>query len=333
MINNVVLCYNISMKEAEIKKFLIALQEAFFLFAPQKQGEILKVKEVKNIAEINWSGQIPFNSFKFLFFPFQEKLFGFSGGRLKEIAGQYPPVAAVNINVLDLKALTLYNEVFTNDVYYQRRRQKMFLIGYSADWPADYKKYKIFSSIQEEKILEHLVFDVFFIKQKNKQFKVYSGSEKGQALLEKLGLKEYQHLAFAGATAESGPEAHLLALKKKVENSQGKKIWNELDKICLACGKCSMICPTCFCFNLFDRHNPENLVRERLTTTCFYPDFSLIAGGHQPLKTVKDKIYFWYVHKFVRIPKEYGLPGCVGCGRCSQVCPVGIKIKEVIEKL
>ena len=51
------------------------------------------------------------------------------------------------------------------------------------------------------------------------------------------------------------------------------------------------------------------------------------------MDTVKKKIYFWYVHKFVRIPKEYKLPGCVSCGRCVKACPVGIDIFRNIAKL
>ena len=28
----------------------------------------------------------------------------------------------------------------------------------------------------------------------------------------------------------------------------------------------------------------------------------------------------WYLDKFEYIPEKTGLPGCVGCGRCSRVC-------------
>ena len=200
-------------------------------------------------------------------------------------------------------------------------------------WPDEYKKRKLFSHRFEEDILEHVMFDIFIAKHKNGKVKIYSGSEKGQLALEKYGIKNYSHIEFAGPVSEKGPDKKMLSLKKKMEGSFNKKIWNELNKTCLACGKCSVNCPTCFCFNIEDDNNPEKKSRNRKWGVCFYNDFSLMAGGHKPLDEVKKKIYFWYTHKFVRIPSEYNIPGCVSCGRCVRTCPVGIKIKTTFDGL
>lgn len=316
-----------------LDEFLSQLKERFFLFAPQKQGEILKIQEVKDIENIDWSTEIPVNSWKDIFLPAEEKLFDNFKNNLVESKTDYPPMACVGAHVLDLKALTLFDQVFGPDSYYQKRRRKIILIGYSEDLSADYKKHKVFSHNFEEDILEHLAFDVFILKLKNGQFKIYSGSERGQNILEKFGIGNYQNIEFAGPISEKGPDKRMLLLQDKVDKSFNNKIWDKLDKICLACGKCSIVCPTCFCFDLEDKVDPENASRCRTWGNCFYNDFSKVAGGHKELDTVKQKIYFWYVHKFVRIPHEYEIPGCVSCNRCSQVCPVGIKINEVIKSI
>lgn len=304
----------------------------YFIFAPRESGEYIKVGEITDISDIEWSGRIPGNPWKELFLPAKESIFDLSAG-IKESKKQYPKIAAFGMHVLDLKALALFDQVFGSDTYYQRRRNNTLVIGYSSDWPIDYKKFKVFSHTYEEDILEHLSFDIFLAKLKNGKLKIYSGSEKGQNILEASGIKDYKHIEFAGPIPEKGVDKRVVQLQDKVWKSINNKLWDELGKKCLACGKCSIVCPTCFCFDLKDSSNPDNKTRERCWGNCFYNDFSLVAGGNKELDTVKKKILFWYVHKFVRIPKEYGLPGCVSCNRCSYTCPVKIDIAKNIRTL
>lgn len=119
-------------------------------------------------------------------------------------------------------------------------------------------------------------------------------------------------------------------IKKKLKEQKNMKLWNELSKICIECSQCTMACPTCFCFRFEDDASGK---RKRVSDSCFYHDFSEIAGGHRFLNNTAKRLYFWYFHKFVRIPEEYNLPGCVECNRCTKVCPAGIKIKKVLKKI
>jgi ferredoxin len=38
-------------------------------------------------------------------------------------------------------------------------------------------------------------------------------------------------------------------------------------------------------------------------------------------------------HKLAYTVEQFGLPGCVGCGRCITWCPAGIDITEELEAL
>lgn len=315
-----------------IGNLLKQLAKDYTIYAPSGKKEPIEIVEIAGADEIDWSDQMPENSWKGLFIPVKETIFDFVGG-IKESKKQYPKIAAFGMNVLDLKALALIDQVFGSDTYYRRRRNNTLVVGYSADWPIDYKKFKVFSHTYEEDILEHLNFDVFLAKLKNGKLKIYSGTEKGQNILEASGVTDYKHIEFAGPIQEKGTDKRILALKDAVWRSANDKIWDELGKICLACGKCSIVCPTCFCFDLQDKSDPASNCRERCWGNCFYNDFSLVAGGNRELDSAKKKIYFWYVHKFVRIPKEFGLPGCVSCNRCSRTCPVGIDIARNIQKI
>ncbi|MDO8669196.1 MAG: 4Fe-4S dicluster domain-containing protein [Candidatus Buchananbacteria bacterium] len=327
------------MKNKRVEKLIRDLSADYFVFAPQKLGADLApgyeygISEVKDINNIDWSGRVPYGNWKEVLLPHHERLFDLKNGELIKAKANSPLIACLGMNILDLKALTLFEQVFANDVYYQERRRNLLIIGYSTGLPNDYKKNKVFSHNYKEDILEHVVFDIFITSQSNGKIALYSGSEKGQKILEKYGLGDYQHIEFSGPVAESGPDKRMASIAKKMENSFNHPVWDDLNKRCIACSKCTIACPTCFCFDLEDRNDPADKSRSRKWSSCFNSDFTLIAGGQDDLDTVKKKIFFWYFHKFVRIPKEYSLPGCVGCNRCTLACPVGIDINKTIQSL
>jgi ferredoxin len=252
----------------------------YFIYGPVKTDQVLKIKEITDFSAVDWSGNLPGNSWKEIFLPHRERLLDIKADKLQTISGQQPKTLCLGMNIVDLKALMLFDLVFANDVYYQNRRENIIIVGYSSDWPHDYKKLKVFSHNFEEDVLEHVPFDIFIAKVKNNQLKFYSGSEKGRRLLEKNGINDFINIKFAGAISEAGPDKRMLMLQNKVGKSQQHGLWSLLNEICLACGKCSNVCPTCFCFDLVDRVDANDPRRDRVRSSCFFNDFSKIAGGH-----------------------------------------------------
>jgi sulfhydrogenase subunit beta (sulfur reductase) len=112
-------------------------------------------------------------------------------------------------------------------------------------------------------------------------------------------------------------------------------LWRELGERCLSCGSCSMVCPTCYCYDVADRVEPGTRagVRLRRWDACLFSNHALVAGGENFRGSRASRIKFRFYHKQRGFVAEYGRPSCVGCGRCITACPVHIDVAQVIERL
>jgi ferredoxin len=98
---------------------------------------------------------------------------------------------------------------------------------------------------------------------------------------------------------------------------------------CLACGNCAMVCPTCFCSTVIDTTDLSGNRSERIRRwdSCFNIEHSYIHGGYIRASTM-SRYRQWMTHKLSSWVDQFGISGCVGCGRCITWCPVGIDITE-----
>jgi len=103
--------------------------------------------------------------------------------------------------------------------------------------------------------------------------------------------------------------------------------WDEVARRCLACSNCTMVCPTCFCATVEDETDLVGAAteRRRIWDSCFSQEFSYVHGGS--VRTSGGARYRqWITHKLATWHDQFGVSGCVGCGRCITWCPVGIDI-------
>lgn len=122
-------------------------------------------------------------------------------------------------------------------------------------------------------------------------------------------------------------------LQQLVQKGYSLDTWQNFMLTCVECGGCNLICDTCHCFLLSDQRAKDTNSRIRQWDSCQYANFSRVAGGGNPLKTRAARLRNRFTKKFDFFPDNLGIPGCCGCGRCIEVCPGKIDIREVLKDL
>ena len=176
------------------------------------------------------------------------------------------------------------------------------------------------------------------IDSKGHRFLVTSDSTKGEEIISKLGLEEASEedvqlvrSIYDEVRSKQTRKVYVENVKEILYENMDSPRWEDLDKRCLGCGNCTMVCPTCFCTTVYDytSFTGDEAWRVRLIDSCFTLDYSYIHGG-SIRKERKFTYRHWLTHKYATWQDQFGVLGCVGCGRCITWCPVGIAINEEV---
>lgn len=176
--------------------------------------------------------------------------------------------------------------------------------------------------------------------QENDGFYAKTITQKGEALATAAGWKkETQAIDFAAR--QQAAEQKITAKvstnhlkEKKTTDLFSAKFWDEIAFSCLNCGTCTYSCPTCWCFDIQDEVKGTNGKRMRNWDSCMYPLFTLEGSGHNPRPNKVQRVRQRFMHKLKYYVDKYDAGvQCVGCGRCIQLCPVNIDIRDVCETM
>jgi ferredoxin len=168
-------------------------------------------------------------------------------------------------------------------------------------------------------------------------FLAEAGSDRGSDLLGRVpnrpateGQVRQARDAVATAEANMGRSLPEVDVRELLRDNPDSPRWADVAQRCVACGNCTLVCPTCFCTTTEDVTDLDGAAsRSQRWASCFERDFSFIHGG--PIrKSVDSRYRQWLTHKLSTWHDQFGRSGCVGCGRCIAWCPVGIDITEEI---
>jgi len=291
------------------------------------------------------------DSFKRFLHPPVSDMFAFkrsgSGITVTPFGRGKKPLAFIGIRACDLSALKLNDRIFLEGPYkdqlYESLRRDSLVIALDCSYPGD--NCFCHSTGTGPSVTDG--FDVA-LTELDESFLLKTGTAAGQKLLDGLPLEE----ATVGDMEEraSRTDRCLGMMKKSVRTddlpgliyrSLDHPRWTDIAERDLECGNCTQVCPTCFCNSRYDLVRLAGIspgarevsgTRVRKWDSCFSRNFARVHGGNfRPSREARYRQ--WMSHKLAYTVEQFGLPGCVGCGRCITWCPAGIDITEEMEAL
>jgi len=266
------------------------------------------------------------------------------GFALREPEDTARPFAFVGVRSCDLHAIEVQDRVFMNedhpDPLYSDRRARALIVVVNCGRAAK----TCFCTSMNTGPRAEGGYDLALTE-------ILDGE--GHYFLAEPGSAEGVSLLAAVPSAEAGREAieKAMACTRRAEAQMGRWMdtsgikdllyanydnerWDALERRCLACGNCTMACPTCFCSKVEDVTDlsGDHAERWREWDSCYTMDFSYIHGG-SVRPTICSRYRQWLVHKLATWWDQFGTSGCVGCGRCITWCPVGIDLTEEVRAI
>jgi len=103
---------------------------------------------------------------------------------------------------------------------------------------------------------------------------------------------------------------------------------------CLGCTNCTMVCPTCYCYNIEDRtpYDLKAAARSRYWDSCQELNFAKVHEGNFR-SSRQARLRQFVTHKLATWIEQYGCFGCIGCGRCMIWCPTKIDLTEMAKEI
>jgi len=250
------------------------------------------------------------------------------------------PYALLGVRPCELSAIGIHDRIFLDDRYpdtiYEAARSAVFIIVAQCTQAAA----TCFCDSMQTGPCANSGFDLALTELAGggeHRFVIEAGSERGTQLLAQTSARAATDDDLSEAeAARSGALKQLRSIdntgiRELLYNSFDHPRWEQVAARCLACGNCTMVCPTCFCITVEDTSDVsgQHAARWRYWDSCFTLNFSYIHGG-SVRNTGKARYRQWMTHKLAAWIDQFGVSGCVGCGRCITWCPVGIDITEEV---
>ncbi len=311
------------------------------IVAPQADGDAMRFAPVAE-------GEAPALDYnntrvppKGALFPQTETMLKFqAGGEQVEEPALDQETVVLGLRPCDARAMAIVEKLFKWDIddpYYVRRRELTTLVGLACTEPGmNCFCPSVGGGPASTEGLDLLMVDL------GENYLLEAVTEKGETLL--ADMKELLEEADddAGNKKDKLVAEAEQKIKRKVDTEgvpEGlpglweDSLWQKVSASCLGCGTCTYLCPTCHCFDIQDETEGFTARRCRMWDSCMFEEYTLHTSGHNPRPTRKERTRNRINHKYSYYVDKFDVIACVGCGRCTNLCPVNIDIIETLRQV
>jgi len=326
------------MQSTEILRLVRSLMLAYDVVGVQKKRDRLVLDTLQDAADLVVEFPPGVHSPKKFLFPNWDQLFRFKLDEniLLQPETAAPPRIIFGMHPCDLHAVKILDDCLfegETDSSYRAKREATLLVG--VDCTPD--EFCFCPSLGTDRTASG--FDLF-LHRRDGHYLVQTGSERGRVLLQTHAPETY-----------NGPEESPLPLQVKqcsnqlhfpveslptlLEEAYQNPIWQELGQDCLGCGSCTLLCPTCYCFNVQDKLeiNLQEGQRVRTWDSCQFDQFAQVADGKNFRSSQADRQRHRFFRKYKYLWEKHQRTACVGCGRCRRECLSSIEPVTVLNRL
>lgn len=327
-------------------KFLDILKKDHSVVAPVRKENQFVFAEVDSLEEVALEHIPTILPPKKYFFPQKERLGTFSMGEtgFDDTSIEMKPTVLFAAHTCDIDGLECLDAVFhadPEDPYYVKRKKSITVIGYECMFPCD----KNATCVTMDTHTPRPGYDIM-MTDAGDRYILHVNSNKGEALIADHEIferndndkakTELKELRIKKADKfDVKLKANFNDLPGVFEKGYDSEVWEGVGKRCVSCGNCTAVCPTCYCFDIYDdvKLDISGGERKRVWDSCQLEEFATVAGNENFREERSSRQRHRYYRKFAYPVKKFNKFFCTGCGRCTRTCMANISLVETVNDL
>ncbi|MBN2324933.1 MAG: 4Fe-4S dicluster domain-containing protein [Spirochaetes bacterium] len=316
----------------ELFRILKSISEGCEIIGPVMEDGKPYFRPVEGVEDVAWDFDTTVNGIKEFFFPRRSVLYEQTNDGIRPFDPETDKKRIVLFSrPCDARALTITDRLFmgeNQDRVYGALRANTVVVGLSCEKAGPH----CFCLSVGGSPFGTEGMDVSITAVGDDEYVLDMVTDRGKAFFgnrgRKADSKRLQEFETLKKRAEESVE-RTMRIPKDLPSAFESDYWKEVSAACLKCGVCTYLCPTCHCFDIVD----EGFYRVRCWDTCSFDTFSRMASGEDPRKDKYMRYRQRVYHKFSYYKENFGVYGCVGCGRCTKHCPVKTDIVEIVSSV